>query len=64
MQCTVSGAGYRIALLTILAAARLPAQEHAHPPSQPTTEKDAPPLYDNLGTLHREITTTSQLAQL
>jgi tetratricopeptide (TPR) repeat protein len=63
MQCTVSGTGYRIALFTILAAARLPAQEHAHPPSQPTTERDAPPLYDNLGTLHREITTTSELAQ-
>jgi hypothetical protein len=63
MQCSASGAGYRIALLSILAAAPLPAQEHAHPPGAPTTETAEPPIYDNLGTLHRQITTTSQVAQ-
>ena len=40
------------------------AQEHQHPPSQPTTsESTATPLYDNLGTLHHEITTASPTAQ-
>jgi tetratricopeptide (TPR) repeat protein len=41
------------------------AQEHKHPPGQPTTSQAAAvtPLYDNLGTLHKEITTRSQVAQ-
>ena len=41
------------------------AQEHQHPPSQPTTVAAAAvtPLYDNLGTLHHAITTRSHRAQ-
>ena len=40
------------------------AQEHQHPPSQPTaTEAAATPLYDNLGSLERRITTSSPTAQ-
>jgi tetratricopeptide (TPR) repeat protein len=39
------------------------AQEHQHPPGQPTQDAEATPLYDNLGTLHREVTTRSQVAQ-
>jgi tetratricopeptide (TPR) repeat protein len=39
------------------------AQEHHHPPGQPTQGAEATPLYDNLGTLHREVTTRSQVAQ-
>jgi tetratricopeptide (TPR) repeat protein len=41
----------------------LAGQEHQHPPGQPTADAGATPLYDNLGTLHREITTRSQLTQ-
>ena len=47
-----------------LAVATGAAQEHQHPPSQPTTAAGAAtPLYDNLGSLHHAITTESQLAQ-
>jgi tetratricopeptide (TPR) repeat protein len=45
------------------AASRLPGQEHEHPPGQPSTETSEPPIYDNLGTLHHQITTTSQETQ-
>jgi tetratricopeptide (TPR) repeat protein len=41
----------------------LPGQEHQHPPGQPVTDAVATPLYDNLGSLHHEITTRSQMAQ-
>ena len=44
-------------------ASPLSGQEAHHPPGQPTTEAAAPPLYDNLGTLHHEITTGSEVAQ-
>jgi tetratricopeptide (TPR) repeat protein len=49
-------------LTSSVAAARLPGQEQ-HPPGQSTTDTGATPLYDNLGTLHKEITTRSQVAQ-
>ena len=59
----------RIVMASILVSALvrggLAAQEHQHPPGMPTT-KSAPgetPLYDNLGTLHRTITTESETAQ-
>ena len=46
-------------------AASVAAQEHQHPPSQPTTARPdtVTPLYDNLGSLHHAITTKSQVAQ-
>ena len=41
------------------------AQQHEHPPGQPATSPAAggTPLYDNLGSLHHGITTTSPVAQ-
>src|SRR4026209_2469110 len=40
------------------------AKEHQHPPSPPTaTVAAATPLYDNLGSLERRITTSSPTAQ-
>lgn len=63
----MKGSGYCIIAVISLAtgAASLAAQEHQHPPSQPTiTVPDTvTPLYDNLGSLHHAITTKSQLAQ-
>ncbi|MGH7509782.1 MAG: DUF6265 family protein [Gemmatimonadales bacterium] len=56
---TILGVGL-VASATTLANA----QEHQHTPSQPTTsESTRTPLYDNLGTLHHEITTGSPTAQ-
>jgi len=52
-----------LGLLSSVAAGRLPGQEHQHPPGQPTVDTATTPLYDNLGTLHKEITTRSQAAQ-
>ncbi|HEV2083442.1 MAG TPA: hypothetical protein VGR09_00040 [Gemmatimonadales bacterium] len=49
-------------LISSVAAARLPGQEQ-HPPGQPTADTGTTPLYDNLGTLHKEITTRSQETQ-
>jgi tetratricopeptide (TPR) repeat protein len=45
--------------------ASLAAQEHQHPPSLPTTTlpNTVTPLYNNLGSLHHAITTTSRRAQ-
>ena len=62
MQHSFLRAGLGLGFLLSVALAPLPAQE-AHPPGQPTSEDPATPLYDNLGTLHKEITTRSQLAQ-
>jgi tetratricopeptide (TPR) repeat protein len=57
---TIAGVG----LISSLATARLCGQEHAHPPGMPNTDTASEtPIYDNLGTLHREITTRSQVAQ-
>lgn len=49
----------------LCAASRLAAQEHHHPPGMPTNESSttATPLYQNLGSLHHEVTTKSDLAQ-
>ena len=49
-------------LISSVAAGRLPGQEQ-HPPGQPTADTGTTPLYDNLGTLHKEITTRSQETQ-
>lgn len=51
-----------LVVLSLVTAGRVTAQEHQHPPGQPTTD-DSPPLYDNLGRFHREITTRAQVAQ-
>ena len=61
LSMTIAGLG----LLSCLTAARLPAQEHRHPPGMPSAESGSAetPLYDNLGTLHHTITTGSPLAQ-
>ncbi len=54
-----------LGLFLVSFAATGNAQEHQHPPSQPTTEESggATPLYDNLGTLEHPITTQSPVAQ-
>jgi tetratricopeptide (TPR) repeat protein len=56
LACVLGGG-----LLSI--APPLTGQEHQHPSGQPTTDAAATPLYDNLGTLHHEITTRSQMAR-
>jgi tetratricopeptide (TPR) repeat protein len=63
MECTVSRAARRIALLSAVLATPIVAQEQAAPPSQPTTSRTGTPLYDDLGSLHKEISTISQVAQ-
>jgi tetratricopeptide (TPR) repeat protein len=63
MRPPITGTVLGLCLLPTFATVWLLAQEPSHPLGQPTTEKPEPPIYDNLGTLHREITTTSQLAQ-
>jgi tetratricopeptide (TPR) repeat protein len=52
-----------LGLVSTVIAVRLAAQEHDHPPGQPTTETGATPLYHNLGTLHKDITTESDVTQ-
>jgi tetratricopeptide (TPR) repeat protein len=61
MQPKTMTFGLSLGLLAF--AGRLSGQEHQHPPGQPTTETAVAPLYDNLGTLHHEVTTRSQVAQ-
>jgi tetratricopeptide (TPR) repeat protein len=63
MHHSMIGPVLGLSLLSFVAIGRVMAQEHQHPPSQPTQDAEATPLYDNLGTLHREITTRSQVAQ-
>jgi tetratricopeptide (TPR) repeat protein len=64
MKPTVYRATLAIGIASSVTA-RAVAQEHQHPPSQPTTVEAAAvtPLYDNLGTLHHAITTKSGMAQ-
>jgi tetratricopeptide (TPR) repeat protein len=50
-------------LTALVTVSGLAAQEHAHPPGQPSSEAAETPLYDNLGSLHKEITAKSQVAQ-
>ena len=64
MKPTVYRATIAIALASS-GAAHIEAQEHQHPPSQPTTVQAAAvtPLYKNLGNLDHPITTSSPTAQ-
>ncbi|MGZ8393027.1 MAG: hypothetical protein ACXWWK_09330 [Gemmatimonadales bacterium] len=62
MKPTIYCATFAFCLISSAVAAG--AQEHEHPPSQPTTaQARAIPIYDNLGTLHYTITTKSPVAQ-
>jgi tetratricopeptide (TPR) repeat protein len=64
MRPTVYRLSLAFGLTSTLTVATGSAQEHQHPPSQPTTRAGAAtPLYDNLGSLHHAITTKSPLAQ-
>src|SRR5215210_2966974 len=64
MRIAVYRVTIAIALTSTFLMATATGQEHQHPPSQPTAQAGAAtPLYDNLGTLHYAITTTSPLAQ-
>jgi len=62
MRLIASGA-FGAGLAALVTVSGLAAQEHAHPPGQPSSEAAEPPLYDNLGSLHKEITAKSQVAQ-
>ena len=63
MKHTIFCATFAICLASSALAAS--AQQHEHPPGQPTTTRAATrtPLYENLGSLHHGITTTSPVAQ-
>jgi tetratricopeptide (TPR) repeat protein len=61
MQWIASGT-CRAGLVSLLAVSGLAAQEQA-PPGQPTTDNAAPPIYDNLGTLHKKVTTKAPITQ-
>jgi tetratricopeptide (TPR) repeat protein len=50
-------------VLVSFSAMPLAGQNHDSPPGQPTTPSAETPLYDDLGTLHKEITTRSQETQ-
>jgi len=65
MRPTIYRTTLAIGMASSAATARASAQEHQHPPSQPTTVAAAAgtPLYDNLGSLHYAITTKSPVAQ-
>jgi tetratricopeptide (TPR) repeat protein len=64
MKSTVYRASLAIGMASSAAVAIANAQEHQHPPRQPTTgESTVTPLYDNLGTLEHPITTQSPVAQ-
>ncbi|MEA2724415.1 MAG: hypothetical protein QOH59_2186 [Gemmatimonadales bacterium] len=63
MKPTIYCATFAICLASPCVAAS--AQQHEHPPVQPTTtgEAAATPLYDNLGNLEHPVTTSSKKAQ-
>ncbi len=65
MKFTVYRANLFINLVSSAAAVDAGAQEHQHPPGQPSTgpAPAATPIYENLGTLHHAITTESPIAQ-
>jgi tetratricopeptide (TPR) repeat protein len=50
-------------LLATCTSRGLNGQERQHPPGQPTTVAGITPLYKNLGTLHKDITTESEVTQ-
>jgi tetratricopeptide (TPR) repeat protein len=56
------GLGFLV-LSSVVEIPDLEGQEQHHPPGQPTSTTGATPLYNNLGTLHKEITTRSEMAQ-
>ena len=62
MKPTIYCATFAICLASSAVAS---AQQHEHPPGQPATTQAGAgtPLYDNLGSLHHAITTTSPVAQ-
>src|SRR6476469_10556686 len=62
MQSTTIRAVASLVLISC-GAGRLTAQEHEHPPGQPTAASAPTPLYDDLGTFHRTISTGSELTQ-
>src|SRR6185436_10774087 len=63
MQQSILRTGLGFCPMLAFATVQLAGQEHQHPPGQPTAETAATPLYDNLGTLHKDITTQSDAAQ-
>jgi tetratricopeptide (TPR) repeat protein len=63
MRQSIMRTSLGLCLMPIFAIARLIGQEHQHPPGQPTAQTAGTPLYDNLGTLHKDITTESDVAQ-
>ncbi|HEX5962406.1 MAG TPA: hypothetical protein VFY42_01675, partial [Gemmatimonadales bacterium] len=65
MRPTVYRATLVLGMVSSAVAGRGDAQEHQHPPSQPTTiaASTVTPLYENLGSLHHAITTKSPVAQ-
>ena len=62
MRQSIMRTGLGLCPMLALATVQLTGQEQQHPPGQPTAEA-ATPLYDNLGTLHKDITTESEVAQ-
>jgi tetratricopeptide (TPR) repeat protein len=64
MQPMILRSFLSLGLIASVPAARLSAQEHQHPPGMPTSDTAGEtPIYDNLGTLHHDITTDSPAAQ-
>jgi tetratricopeptide (TPR) repeat protein len=63
MRQSIIRTGLGLCLMLAFENGQLAAQEQQHPPGQPTAETAATPLYDNLGTLHKDITTESEVAQ-
>jgi tetratricopeptide (TPR) repeat protein len=65
MRCPWLVSIVQVGLLTGAGLSRVAAQEHHHPPGLPTSESGsgAPPLYPDLGSLHRTVSTQSDVAQ-
>ena len=65
MKPTIYCPAFAVCVALSVATAGASAQEHEHPPGQPTATEAtaATPLYDNLGTSQHAITTTSPVAQ-
>jgi tetratricopeptide (TPR) repeat protein len=64
MRDTTLWAVLGLSLMGTLCGGRLAGQEHQHhPPGMPNTTDTATPLYDNLGTLHHEVTAESPVAK-
>jgi tetratricopeptide (TPR) repeat protein len=65
MRPTIYCPTFAVCVALSVATAGASAQEHEHPPSQPTTTQAAAatPLYDNLGNHEHSVTTSSPVAQ-